>query len=461
MTTIHSADVITTIDPATGKTIEEHKLHSAEDVDSRLSQSQAAFTQWSATELAARLELLGNLAAHFRRKKTSLAQRITLEMGKTIGEAEAEIEKCAWACDYYSEHAHAQLAPEQVSTSAKRSYVAYRPLGAVLAIMPWNFPFFQVVRFAVPAIVAGNVAVLKHASNVTGCGLALEAAFRESGFPSGVFTVLVVRAADVEHLIADPRIAAVTVTGSEPTGSAVAAAAGRHLKKSVLELGGSDAYIVLRDADVQTAAKTAVRARFQNCGQSCIAAKRFIVERPVYEAFCDAFTQGVREIRVGDPMDRANTMGPLARADLVEELESQVNESRAGGTRILHGGARIAGSGAFYQPTLVADVTPEMRVFREETFGPAAAILPANDADEAVALANASRFGLGNNVWTADVERAERIAAQLQSGLVFINGMTASDPRLPFGGVKKSGYGRELAHFGIREFTNVQTIWVG
>ncbi len=458
--TVSSRDAITTVNPATGMPIAQHALHEPEEIERRLAAADAAFHAWSAFDLCARLQKLRDLAAHFRAEKERLAALVTEEMGKTLGEAEAEIEKCAWACDYYAERAPAQLAPEYVKTNATRSYAAYRPLGAILAVMPWNFPFFQVVRFAAPALAAGNVAVLKHAANVTGCGQALEAAFRESGFPEGAFGALVIRAAQVESVLADPRIAAVTLTGSEPAGSAVAAAAGAYLKKSVLELGGSDAYIVLADADVQTAAKTAVRARFQNCGQSCIAAKRFIVEDPVYDSFCDAFAENVRGIKVGDPTDRSVTMGPLARADLVDELERQIDASRALGANVLAGGRRTGSRGAFYEPTILADVSAEMPVFEEETFGPAAAIAKARDADEAVALANASRFGLGNNVWTADAERGERIAARLQSGLVFVNGMTASDPRLPFGGVKKSGYGRELAQFGLREFTNVQTVWV-
>lgn len=379
-------------------------------------------------------------------------------MGKTIVEAEAEIEKCAWACDYYAQHAPTQLGPQLVETGAQRSYVAHRPLGCVLAIMPWNFPFFQVVRFAVPALCAGNVVLLKHAGNVTGCGLALEGVFREAGFPPGSFTALVVRASAIEGLLADPRVAAVTLTGSEPAGSAVAATAGRYLKKSVLELGGSDAYIVLKDADVEAAAATAVRARFQNCGQSCIAAKRFLIEAPLYDEFCAAFVEGVRAINVGDPMDRRVTMGPLARRDLVDELERQVEESARAGARIVAGGKRIPGPGAFYEPTIVADVHPEVAMFREETFGPAAAIMRARNADEAISLANATIFGLGNSVWTRDSSVAERVAARLQSGLVFFNGMVASDPRLPFGGTKKSGYGRELAQFGLWEFTNAQTV---
>jgi succinate-semialdehyde dehydrogenase/glutarate-semialdehyde dehydrogenase len=317
------------------------------------------------------------------------------------------------------------------------------------------------VRFAVPAITAGNVAVLKHAANVTGCALELERAFCEAGFPAGVFTALVARASQVEDIIADQRIAAVTLTGSEPAGSAVAATAGRYLKKTVLELGGSDAYIVLRDADLEAAARVAVRARFQNCGQSCIAAKRFIVERPAYDEFLEAFVKNVGTLKVGDPTNRETTIGPLARYDLVDEIERQVHASCDLGARVLAGGERITGSGAFYKPTVLADVDVEMPVFQEETFGPAAAVMSASDADEAIALANASPFGLGNNVWTSDIDRAEDLARRLQSGLVFINGMTASDPRLPFGGVKKSGYGRELAHFGIREFVNAQTVWIG
>jgi acyl-CoA reductase-like NAD-dependent aldehyde dehydrogenase len=453
-------DAIRTINPATGETLSVYEPYSSGDVDDRLRDATAAFAEWSTATLSDRIGLLTNLAGCFRAEKTRLAQLITAEMGKAIVEAEAEIEKCAWACEYYSEHAPAQLAPQHVETNARMSYVAYRPIGCVLAVMPWNFPFFQVVRFAVPALAAGNVVLLKHAGNVTGCGLALERTFQESGFPKGTFTTLVVRAAAVEDVLADPRVAAVTLTGSEPAGSAVAATAGRYLKKTVLELGGSDAYIVLKEADVQAAVKTAVRARFQNCGQSCIAAKRFIIETPVYEDFCSAFAKGASAINVGDPMDRSVMMGPLARHDLVDELERQVEASIAAGAKIITGGRRLPGPGAFYEPTIVADIGSEMTMFREETFGPAAAVVSARDAEEAISLANATAFGLGNNVWTYNTDVAERIAARLQSGLVFFNGMVASDPRLPFGGVKKSGYGRELAQFGIREFTNAQTVWI-
>jgi succinate-semialdehyde dehydrogenase / glutarate-semialdehyde dehydrogenase len=454
-------DVIRTINPSSGEQLEQYELHSSDEMEGFLASAVAAGSAWSVTPLSDRITLLKDLADYFRANKPQLARLITTEMGKAIMEAEAEIEKCAWACEYYASHAPAQLASRHVESSASVSYVAYRPMGCVLAVMPWNFPFFQVVRFAIPALAAGNVVLLKHAGNVTGCGLALEQTFRASGFPKGTFTTLVVRASAVNDLIADPRIAAVTLTGSEPAGSSVAAAAGKHLKKTVLELGGSDSYIVLQDADVQAAAKTAVRARFQNCGQSCIAAKRFIVEAPVYEDFCNAFVEGARQLNVGDPLDRSVAMGPLARHDLVDELERQVNASASAGARILTGGRRISGPGAFYEPTIVADVGREMAMFREETFGPAAAVTQVRDADEAIALANATTFGLGNNVWTRNTGIAENVAARLQSGLVFFNGMVASDPRLPFGGVKKSGYGRELAEFGLREFTNVQTVWIG
>jgi len=453
-----TAPPITTVNPASGEPVGTFDAMSREEIDTVLACAHEAFQRWSITSLDRRERIVRALAAHLRANKARFAARITLEMGKTIVEAEAEIDKSAWACEYYADNAGKLLAPEPVETNASRSYVAYRPLGCILAVMPWNFPFFQVLRFAVPAILGGNVTLLKHASNVTGCALELQHAFEDAGFPVGVFTTLLARASQIGDVIADARIAAVTLTGSEAAGSAVAATAGRYLKKTVLELGGSDAYVVLRDADIAAAARTAVRARFQNCGQSCIAAKRFIVEEAVYDQFLHEFVENVRALKAGDPMDRGTTLGPLARHDLVDEIERQVAASVAMGARPLIGAQRIAGPGAFYQPTVLADVGVQMPVFREETFGPAAAVMRAPDCDEAIALANASPFGLGNNVWTSDLDRAERIAARLQSGLVFVNGMTASDPRLPFGGVKKSGYGRELGHFGIREFMNAQTV---
>ncbi len=457
----HSPDKIETIDPATGQHLKSYGLHAASEIEARVAAAHTAFASWGESDVERRGALLRNLAAELRKQKPELARLATVEMGKPIGESEGEVEKCAWACEYYADQAGQQLAPQAVASSATSSDIAFRPLGTVLAIMPWNFPFFQVIRFAAPTIAAGNTVLLKHAANVTGCGLALERLFTQAGFPAGVFGALLVRGAQSHDVIEDARVAAVTLTGSEPAGSAVAATAGRVLKKTVLELGGSDAYIVLRDADIELAAKTAVRARFQNTGQSCIAAKRFIVEAPIYDRFLAAFVTETRKLRLGNPLEKETTIGPLARHDLREDIARQVDESRAMGADIVQGGRKVDGGGAFYEPTIVANVTVDMPMFAEETFGPAAAVVRAADADDAVGLANATRFGLGNNVWTADVELGQRIAERLQSGLVFVNGMTASDPRLPFGGVKKSGYGRELSYFGLREFTNVQTVWVG
>ncbi|MBV9102876.1 MAG: NAD-dependent succinate-semialdehyde dehydrogenase, partial [Candidatus Eremiobacteraeota bacterium] len=401
------------------------------------------------------------LAEHLRTNRDRIAPLASVEMGKPVTEAEAEVEKCAWNCDYYAEHAGRFLADERVTSTATHSYVAFRPLGVVLAIMPWNFPFWQVFRFAAPALMAGNVAVLKHAANVTECALEIERAFYAAGFPEGAFATLLVPSREMEEIVADPRVAAVTLTGSGPAGSSVAATAGKHLKKTVLELGGSDAFIVLADADVDAAAAMAVKARFQNAGQSCIAAKRFIVVDRVHDAFVQAFVHGTQALRIGDPLDRETQIGPLARRDLRDALERQVRESVAQGARVALGGAAIDGPGAYYAPTIVTEMTAAMPLFREETFGPVAAVVRARDLEHAVELADDSEFGLGGNVWTQNIELARELASRLESGNVFINGMTASDPRLPFGGVKHSGYGRELSSFGIREFVNVQTVWIG
>ncbi|TMB80727.1 MAG: NAD-dependent succinate-semialdehyde dehydrogenase [Chloroflexi bacterium] len=386
---------------------------------------------------------------------------MTLEMGKPITEAKAEIEKCALGCDFFAENAERFLSPEIVKTTAQKSYVAYEPLGIVLAVMPWNFPFWQVIRFAAPAFMAGNAAILKHASNVPQCALAIEEAFRDAGFPDGLLRTLLLAGAQVEPVIADERIRAVTLTGSSATGARIAAAAGRALKKAVLELGGSDPFIVLADADVANAAAIGVRARNQNAGQSCIAAKRFLVADPIGGEFEKRFVAGVEALRIGDPLDAKTQIGPLARADLRDNLERQVKESVQMGARLLTGGKRWGDRGAFYTPTVLADVTPDMPVFAEETFGPVAAIIRARDADEAIELANRTEYGLGANLWTRDTATAERLARRIESGQVFINGMVASDPRLPFGGVKHSGFGRELSAFGIREFVNIQTVWIG
>jgi succinate-semialdehyde dehydrogenase/glutarate-semialdehyde dehydrogenase len=461
MTTTEAAAAITIVNPATGAVVATYRGSTSDDVERALAAARRTFAVWGTSPFADRARVLRKAAAYLRDQKSRLAELVTREMGKTIGEAEAEVEKCAVGCEFYAEHGEAMLAHEDTPSNASRSYVAFRPLGVLLAIMPWNFPFWQAFRAAAPALMAGNVVVLKHATNVSGCALAMEEIFREAGLPKGGFATLLVGGAEMASIVADPRIACVTLTGSEGAGSSVAATAGKYLKKTVLELGGSDAFIVLADADIDAAAATAVTARFQNAGQSCIAAKRFIVEAPVYEAFLAAFVAKTRALVVGDPTDRATQVGPMARADLRDDLARQIDASVAQGARVLCGGAALSGPGAFFAPTILADVTPAMPVFREETFGPCAAVIRARDIAHAIELANDCEYGLGGNLWTRDLARAEAIAAQLESGGVFVNGMTASDPRLPFGGVKKSGYGRELSRYGIREFVNIQTVWIG
>jgi succinate-semialdehyde dehydrogenase/glutarate-semialdehyde dehydrogenase len=452
---------IQSINPATGEVIETFELYNQAQINEALDQAYNAQKSWRKQSMTRRSELLHRVAQHLRGHKADLAQIATLEMGKPITEAEAEIEKCAWNCDYYADNAEKFLSDEHIKSSASESYVSFQPLGVVLALMPWNYPFWQVFRFAAPALMAGNTAVLKHASNVSRAALEIEHIFKESGLPEGVFRTVLVRGSETTPLISDPRIAAVTLTGSEPVGVEVAAASGHALKKHVLELGGSDAYIVLADADLDAAAQTAARARFQNTGQSCIAAKRFIVVEQVADAFEQKFVEAAMKLRVGDPLDHATQVGPVARSDLRDTLDRQVQETVKMGGRVLLGGQPIEGKGFFYAPTIVTGVTPEMPMFAEETFGPAAAVIRARDTDHAVELANASSFGLGGNLWTRNIEHARELARYLESGAVFINGMTASDPRLPFGGVKRSGYGRELSSFGIREFVNIQTVWIG
>jgi succinate-semialdehyde dehydrogenase/glutarate-semialdehyde dehydrogenase len=452
---------IDSVNPATGEHIESFSLHTPEEIDAVLDRAVRAQQAWSQRSFADRATLMHRAAAVLRANRSRYALNITREMGKPIADAEAEIDKCALGCTYYAEHAEAFLADERVASNATESYIAYQPLGVVLAVMPWNFPFWQVFRFAAPALMAGNVGVLKHASNVTRCALDIADVFREAGFPDGTFATLIVPGAEVKELISDDRIAAVTITGSEPAGVSVATEAGRALKKHVLELGGSDAFVVLADADVAAAAKTAAKARYQNAGQSCICAKRFIVEDAVHDAFVDAFVAEARAYVAGDPEQRTTTMGPLARPDLRSDLVEQIDASVARGARVVLGGTAPDRPGAFFDATILVDVDDEMRVFREETFGPVAAVIRARDADHAIALANDSIFGLGGALWTRDVERGKALARRMVTGAVFVNGMTASDPRLPFGGVKHSGYGRELSYLGIREFMNVQTIWVG
>jgi succinate-semialdehyde dehydrogenase/glutarate-semialdehyde dehydrogenase len=453
--------VLKSINPATEDVVQTFEEFTRAQVDQALDQAYAAQRKWRSTSFGERARLLQNVARVLRSEKARLAAMATEEMGKPIVEAEAEVEKCAYNCDFYAEHAASFLADEHVEMNLSDSFVAFEPLGVVLAIMPWNFPFWQVVRFAAPALMAGNGAVLKHASNVPRCALAIEEVMDASGLPRGLFRTVLVPGSAVEPLIADARIAAITLTGSSEVGEQVASAAGRHLKKQVLELGGSDPFIVLADADIEAAVKVAVRARNQNNGQSCIAAKRFIVEESVAKQFADRFAATVKALQVGDPMQRETNVGPLARGDLRDTLATQVERSVASGAHALTGGTPVKGKGYFYAPTVLDGVSEEMPAFREETFGPVAAVISARDAEDAVRLANDTIYGLGAALWTRDVERAKDLARHIEAGNVFINGMVASDPRIPFGGIKRSGYGRELGVYGIREFVNIQTIVVG
>jgi succinate-semialdehyde dehydrogenase/glutarate-semialdehyde dehydrogenase len=452
---------ITSVNPATEEVLARFDPFTPEQVDRALDEAQDAFMAWRARAITERAVPMRRLATLLRERADRYGRLITMEMGKPIAEAKAELEKCAWGAEHYADNAARYLADEVIETSAKRSIVAFEPLGIVLAVMPWNFPFWQVIRFAAPALMAGNAAVLKHASNVPQCALAIEEAIRDAGFPEGLLRTVLVAGSAIEPVIGDPRIRAVTLTGSSDTGSRIAALAGRALKKSVLELGGSDPYIVLSDADIAAAAKVGARARNQNTGQSCIAAKRFIAVEPIARDFERLFAAEVEALRVGDPLDPRTQIGPLARADLRDTLERQVRDSVRMGARVLTGGERGSGKGWYYEPTVLADVTEDMPVFKEETFGPVAAVLRVRDAEDAVRVANDSAYGLGANVWTGDLALGEALARKIESGSVFVNGMVASDPRLPFGGVKRSGYGRELSSYGIKEFVNIQTIWIG
>ncbi len=450
--------MIETINPATEAVLERIPYMEPSEVEARLAAAARAARQWRSTALGERAAVLTAIAASMRTECDSLAATAVREMGKPIRQARAEVEKCAWTLEYFAHHTEAMLAPRETASNAARSYVAFRPLGVVLAIMPWNFPYWQVIRAIAPALMAGNVVLLKHATNTTRCALELERIANAAGLPNGVFGVLLVTNEDADALIADERVAATTLTGSERAGVAVGAASGHALKKCVLELGGSDAFVVLADADLDAAARAAVRSRFQNNGESCIAGKRFIVERRVYGDFLARFVELSGGQTVGDPMNEEVALGPCARADLRETLDEQVRRTVDAGARIALGGKRLDRRGYFYAATIVENVRPGMRMFDEEVFGPAAAVVAAENADEAITLANQSDFGLGFSLWTGDVDAVEDIVARAEAGSVFVNSIVASDPRLPFGGIKKSGYGRELSTFGITEFTNVQTV---
>lgn len=450
------------INPANGELLAEFETWDQETLDEVVTEASYAFADWAKlTPIEDRCALMRNVAEVLRDDADLLAELITLEMGKTYAEAMAEIEKSAWVCEFYAEHGPAFLADEMVATDASKSYVAYLPLGVVLAVMPWNFPFWQVFRFAAPALVAGNIGLLKHASNVPQCALAIEEVFRKAGFPDYIFTTLMIGSDKVESVIRHPAVRAVSLTGSEPAGRKVAAIAGSELKKCVLELGGSDAFIVLDDAPMSKAIEGAVKGRFGNMGQSCIAAKRFIVDQFIANDFIQKFKEAVENHFVpGDPMDEGTTLAPMARQDLLDQLHDQVMRSVEMGAKIVTGGYQLDRPGCYYAPTILTDVTSNMPAYNEELFGPVAVVLKASEPAHALGIANSVDFGLGGSIWTGDLATAEAMARGMESGATYINSTTFSDPRLPFGGVKNSGYGRELSVHGIREFTNIKSIWI-
>ena len=449
------------INPATGEKIQEYQEMSSEQAASIVAAAAQRFTEWRRSTFAERARLMRRTAELMRERSEEYSRLMTLEMGKTIRDSRTEIEKCAWVCEYYAEHAEAFLAREDAPTEASNSFVSYQPLGVILAVMPWNFPFWQFFRFAAPALMAGNCSVLKHSSNVTGSALAIESLLRDAGYPENVFRTLVIGSRGVADVIRHPAVAAVTLTGSTPAGRAIAATAGEQLKPCVLELGGSDPYIVLEDADLEHAARTCVTSRLFNSGQSCIAAKRFIVVEPVADEFERLFVEEMLSRVMGDPMDEASQVGTQARVELRDELHEQVRRSIEAGAVCLLGGKVPPGPGAYYPPTVLSNVKPGMPAYDDELFGPVAAIIRARDEADAVRIANDSFFGLGAAIFTRDLDRGTRIAEEeIEAGCVFVNDYVRSDPRLPFGGIKGSGFGRELSSFGIREFVNIKGIWV-
>jgi len=448
------------INPATGVVLEHFVEWSHTQVAQVVEQTQQAWLGWRATSFAERAPLMKAAAQVLRDNVDLYARTMALEMGKPIGEGRAEVNKCAVCCDFYADHAERFLADEVIASDAAKSYVAHRPLGVILAVMPWNFPFWQVFRFAAPALMAGNAGLLKHSSNVPRCALQIEEVFVKAGFPSDVFRTLMIGSGKVDQVIEHPAVKAVTLTGSDIAGRKVAAKAGQMLKKTVLELGGSDPFVVLADADLDEAAQVAAKARCINSGQSCIAAKRFIVEAAVYDAFLEKFKAAMAALVLGDPLDERSQVGAQARDDLMGELHAQVEVSVAKGAKVVLGGRPVEGPGSFYPPTILVDVVPGMPAYDEELFGPVAAVIRARDADDALRIANDTPFGLGASVWTRDAAKGEAFAARVDVGASFVNGMVKSDPRLPFGGVKISGFGRELSHHGIKEFVNIQTMWI-
>jgi succinate-semialdehyde dehydrogenase / glutarate-semialdehyde dehydrogenase len=452
---------LTSVNPTTGEVLATIESHSAMEVETRVAKASDAWRRWRATTFAERAAILTRAAGILENERSELGRLMTREMGKPIKAAMEEASKCALGCRYYAMNAERHLSRRDVPTEDKESFVLHQPIGVVLAIMPWNFPFWQVFRFAAPALMAGNVGLLKHASNVPQCALAIEDVLRRAGAPEGTFQTLLVGPEAVGALISDPRIAAVTLTGSEAAGRDVGARAGREIKTSVLELGGSDAFVVMPSAPLDDAVTTAVRARMVNNGQSCIAAKRFIVHDAIFDEFARRFTAQIRSLRVGDPLDESTEIGPLATAKIVQELDDQVRRSVSAGARILTGGRRLERPGNFYEPTVLADVSDDSPAAREELFGPVAPLFRARDIADAIRIANSTTFGLGAAAWTSDSREQARFIEELDAGTVAINGMVASDPRLPFGGIKRSGYGRELGEEGIRAFVNVKTVRVG
>jgi len=448
------------INPYDGTLLTTTESWDAVKLNHALQDSADAHKAWADTIIEKRCGLMQEAARVLHARRDELARMVSLEMGKLIGESTAEVEKCALVCEYYAEHGPAFLADEPLASDASNSFVAYQPMGTVLAIMPWNFPLWQVFRFAAPALVAGNSALLKHASNVPQCALAIEQVFEQAGFPDNIFSSLMIKASMVESVIADERVHAVTLTGSEPAGSAVASQAGKYLKKSLLELGGSDAFIILEDADLDATVQAAVTSRYLNCGQSCIAAKRFIPVAAIADEFTERFKQAVEALAPGNPLDVSVSLAPMARYDLRDDLHKQVLDSIHNGATVLTGCMPEGGDGAFYQASILDHVKPGMRAYDEELFGPVAIIIRASDEQDALRIANGSRFGLGGSVWTEDTDRGEKVAREMQCGCAFVNGLVKSDPRLPFGGIKASGYGRELSHHGMREFVNAKTVWI-
>ncbi len=448
------------INPATDEVLANYDTWNQTQLDDSLQLVANASAPWQAMPLEERCNLVRNAGVQLRKQKKQLAQTITLEMGKLIADSEAEVEKCASGCDFYADNGPAFLKDEIIETDAGKSFVCYQPIGTVLAVMPWNFPLWQVFRFAAPALVAGNTGLLKHASNVPQCALAIEQIFEDAGFPQNVFRTLMISASQVQSVIENDRVSAVTLTGSEPAGRQVASHAGANIKKSVLELGGSDPFVVLEDADLGLTVKNAVISRFLNSGQSCIAAKRFIVVESIASTFIEEFKKQVEKLQVGDPLDKETTLAPMARKDLRDELHQQVVDTISKGATAVVGCQPVDGPGAFYQASILAGVTPGMRAYEEEFFGPVAIVITAKDEADALRIANDSRFGLGGSVWTANAKRGEEFARKVQAGSVFVNGFVKSDPRLPFGGIKASGYGRELSHHGMHEFVNAKTVWV-